>query len=288
MKFVAAFASLASLLATASALQRACGNTPTTAQVKSFEASFQQALSSASSRNSSTARAAPVIPVYYHIIYANTTLTGGYVPDSQVTAQMSVLNSAFSGTGLSYTLTATTRTLNATWFNTAGPGNSAQTTMKNTLRTGAANALNLYSVGFNSGAGAGLLGYATFPSSYASAAKDDGVVFLYSSVPGGTASPYNLGQTVTHEVGHWVGLYHTFQGGCATSTTGGDGVADTPAESSAAFGCPTGRDTCTSISGVDPIHNYMDYTDDSCMTQFTAGQITRLKSQMTTYRGITF
>ncbi|TDL29159.1 zincin, partial [Rickenella mellea] len=222
------------------------------------------------------------INVYWHVISEDSTLAGGNIPDSQIAAQINVLNNDYASAGLSWTLAGTTRTVNSDWFNNAGPDSSQQTSMKNSLRKGGAADLNVYTVGFTSGSGAGLLGYSTFPSSYSGAPKDDGVVFLFSSVPGGTSSPYNLGRTLTHEAGHWVGLYHTFQGGCSGS---GDQVSDTPPEASSAFGCPTGRDTCSG-GGVDPIHNYMDYTDDSCMNQFTAGQATRLKGQIRTYRGI--
>ncbi|KAG8713933.1 hypothetical protein FRC08_012641 [Ceratobasidium sp. 394] len=259
-------------------LSRTCGSTPDAAFVAAAEAHF--AANKVSAKTGSIL--AVIIPVYWHAIQAGTTLAQGNIPVSQITASISAMNTHYSGSGLSFSLAAIDRTTNVNWFNSAGPSNSYQTAMKTMLRKGGANALNVYSVGFKSGSGSGLLGYATFPSSYAGNPKDDGVVLLYSSVPGGSTVNFNQGKTLTHEVGHWLGLYHTFQGGCSGA---GDSVSDTPPEASAASGCPTGRDTCPG-GGVDPINNYMDYSYDSCMNKFTPGQIARVKSQIATYRGI--
>lgn len=215
------------------------------------------------------------IPVYWHVINNGTSLSQGNIPDSQITAQINVLNAAYASTGWQFSLVATDRTTNASWYTCSG--GSCESQMKNALRQGSADDLNIYS----NNMGGGLLGWATFPSSYNSQPKMDGVVLLYSSVPGGTAAPYNLGDTGTHEVGHWMGLYHTFQGGCNGS---GDGVSDTNAEKSPAYGCPTGRNSCPNKPGNDPITNFMDYTDDSCMNTFSAGQDVRMDSLFTTYR----
>ena len=223
--------------------------------------------------------ASNVVPVYIHRIHASNG-TGGTVTAAQITSQMNILRAAFAPAGFVFRLMGTTDTNNSTWY-TCQPGTAAETAMKNALRKGGKNTLNLYT----NNMGGGLLGWATFPSNYATQPLMDGVVVLFSSLPGGTAAPYNLGDTATHEVGHWMGLYHTFQGGCSNNPTGGgDLVADTPAEASAAFGCPTGRDTCANIAGQDPITNFMDYTDDSCMNTFSAGQNTRMKAAWAAYR----
>lgn len=223
----------------------------------------------------STREAAVTIPVYFHVI---TNGSAGYLSSQDVAAQMNVLNDAYAALGVSFNLVSTDYTNNATWF-TMGYGTTAESQAKNALRQGTASALNVYTANL----GGGLLGWATFPWDYTKKPKMDGVVLLYSSLPGGGAVPYDEGDTGTHEVGHWMGLYHTFQGGC-TST--GDSVSDTPAERSAAYGCPTGRDSCSSrrFPGLDPITNFMDYTDDACMDRFSAGQATRASNMWGSYR----
>jgi hypothetical protein len=216
-----------------------------------------------------------VINVYFHVINKGTGIANGDITTQMISDQMAVLNSAYAATGWSFQLSSVDRTTNATWY-TMSPGSTAERDAKEALRIGTADDLNIYTAN----PGGGLLGWATFPSSYAAQPKMDGVVVLFSSLPGGTATPYNLGDTGTHEVGHWMGLYHTFQGACLV----GDRVSDTPFERSAAFGCPVGRDTCGNKPGLDPIFNFMDYTDDSCMNTFSVGQDARMDQMFTNFR----
>jgi len=247
------------------------------------------------------------INVYFHVVQSSGTagVSGtGYFPEIWLDEQIRILNESYAGNGPNAAgaiqlgigadtpfrfvrASATsapagtvikngvTYTVNSTWYN-AGPSTTAESQMKTALRQGSADDLNFYT-----NSGGGYLGWATFPWNYAGSPKKDGVVCYWATLPGSTYTPYNLGDTGTHEVGHWLGLYHTFQGGCSGS---GDGVGDTPAERSEAFGCPTGRDSCKSSAGLDPIDNFMDYTDDFCMFKFSAGQSSRADSMWSTYR----
>ncbi|SDC62622.1 zinc metalloprotease [Nocardioides lianchengensis] len=227
------------------------------------------------SRREASAAAASV-PVYVHVM--RDASGNGDVTDAQIAEQIDVMNVSFAGgksaeaadTGFSFYLAGTDRYSNTAWHqDQQSESYRAQT------RQGGANALNIWLVDFD------YLGIATFPWDYSSDPDIDGIRVQYSSLPGGSATNYNLGETATHEAGHWFGLYHTFQGGC-TSTN--DEVSDTPAQSGSTSGCPAGRDSC-SLPGLDPIHNFMDYSYDSCYTMFTEGQSSRASQMWSAYRG---
>jgi hypothetical protein len=232
------------------------------------------------------------VQVFFHVVNKGEGIENGDVPTKWLRNQVDVLNAAYAGVDPSAPATAANtpfrfefagvdRTTNAEWFN-SGIDSAAEREMKAALHVGGADALNFYV----NNAGDLYLGWATFPFWYASDPLQDGVVVLFSSLPGGDCcgdNVYDQGDTGTHEVGHWLGLFHTFQGGCAANFN--DFVADTPSERSPAFDCPLGRDTCPG-AGVDPIENFMDYTDDPCMYQFTPGQSARMEALSLQYRNL--
>lgn len=259
---------------------RSCGTAaPDPARMAEIETSFESFMKSRGGKT----RGSVTIPVYFHVINQGPGIENGDVPDQMLRAQLKVLNDAYAGatggaaTPFRFELAGITHTTNADWFN-MGFNSIQERQAKTALRQGGAGALNIYTTN-----GGGYLGWATFPVNYHSQPDLDGVVVLYSSLPGGSIYPYNEGDTATHEVGHWLGLYHTFQNGC---TPNNDYVADTAAESYPAFGCPVGRDTCTRsrFPGADPVYNFMDYTDDPCMFEFTAGQSSRMEGMYAQYR----
>ncbi len=214
------------------------------------------------------------IPVYVHLIDDGTVPTP---TDAEAKRQVDILNGAFTGSAFQFNLSVTDTTSKSAWGNLKY-GSAEEQAMKESLRQGGKNALNIYVTTLADD----LLGWATFPSSYSGNPDRDGVVIHTGSLDGRTTfqGAYDEGDTATHEVGHWLGLYHTFQGGCSRS---GDYVSDTPSERSAARGCPVGADTCRG-GGPDPIHNFMDYSHDSCMYEFTAGQWTRMAEHWVAYR----
>ena len=224
------------------------------------------------------------IRTVFHVI-SDHTLTA---PEStrmqtMINAQMDVLNKSYAGetsgpaadSPFRFELAKTTFTVNPAWY-TVVPGKNERD-MKKALYEGDATTLNVYVANI----GGGLLGWAYFPKGYNNG-RDyiDGVVMLDESMPGGTAGKYAFGDTLTHEVGHWLMLEHTFAHGCSAS---GDYVTDTPKEAGPQFDCPVGADTCAA-PGLDPIHNFMDYTQDSCMNEFTPGQVERMNDAWVNFR----
>lgn len=244
------------------------------------EPSFSETVESPAPQQGRGSRFRVTVPVYVHVVSPDGVI--GNVSNAIINDQITVLNATYAGqeggynTGFRFALAGVTRTVNADWYN--GSIN-AERPMKRALHQGGDNALNMYLT-----TAGPYLGWAYLPDIVRKGnAYLDGVVIDWESLRGASptyAGRYDQGETATHEVGHWLNLEHTFFGGCNAH---GDFVADTPPELTATSGCPAGKDTC-SEPGLDPIHNYMDYSYDQCYTEFTAGQTLRMQDAWLFYR----
>ena len=222
------------------------------------------------------------VPVAVHVIAAEN--GEGDVGRESVEQQLEVLNDAYAGryaadsegvdTGFRFELSDLTQHRDDEWFHDF---DLHRDTIRADLRRGGPETLNIYITDL----GDGLLGYSTFPQDSESSLEQDGIVLAHDTLPGGDREGFDRGHTGTHEVGHWLGLFHTFQNGCQEP---GDYVDDTPYEREAASGCPVGRDTCPERSGKDPVTNFMNYSDDACMTHFTQGQAERMVEHWVSFR----
>ncbi|NUO97370.1 MAG: zinc metalloprotease [Nonomuraea sp.] len=215
------------------------------------------------------------VPTRVHVI----TRGQRKVSDQAVRAQIDVLNAAYAGryggadTGVRFHLEGVSVQENGAWF--ADPVGNEQA-MKSRLHQGGPQTLNLYIAQLSEL----MLGFASYPYWYEGAPGLDGVVIDWRSLPGGAMTNYNRGFTGVHEIGHWLGLFHTFENGCEPP---GDGIDDTAAEAKATEGCPETKDTCPH-TGQDPMRNFMDYTHDRCMAEFTAGQAERMHEMWAAFR----
>lgn len=241
-----------------------CGTQTNSSEFLSTVAALQasEQTSSAIHARQNAPSANITIPVYM-TAFVNTTNSQDILSNDALEAQFDVLVESYTPLGITFTLKNTTRVVNDDYamgydyynFN----GIKAQT------RQGGYDTLNLYFV-TNMNATEWGWGSCTLPSSNITSNSIqsylDGCTLVSYTVPGGANDGITYkGQIAVHEVGHWLSLLHTFDG---LSCDGpGDYIADTPQESVSPLNvCPIGRDSCPDESGLDPIHNFMDYTGE--------------------------
>ncbi|EKG19652.1 Peptidase M43 pregnancy-associated plasma-A [Macrophomina phaseolina MS6] len=214
------------------------------------------------------------VDTYFHVVVTKAKEPQYSNWEQMVQDQLAVMNNAYKPANVAFTLKGRELTTNDKW---AVGADADMAAMKKELRKGSYAALNIY---FQSDLAGGILGVCTMPSSIGSnptpaTYQNDGCNVQAGTLPKGSTLGYNQGMTAVHETGHWMGLLHTFEGNSCTGD--GDMIADTRAESQSTDGCPTDKNSCPDLPGVDPIHNYMDYSIDSCYEGFTDGQVARMK-----------
>jgi len=227
------------------------------------------------------------IPVVVHVVYNGSTQN---ISDAQIASQMIVLNDDFrrlnSDANNTWSQAADTEiefcmatvdpngnpTTGITRTSTSVSGFGTNDAVKSASSGGvnawpASDYMNIWICDI----GGGILGYAQFPGG---APSTDGVVcdYRYYGTMGTATAPFNLGRTMTHEVGHYLNLRHIWGDGNCNAD---DFVADTPTSDAANYGCASGHVSCSST---DMVQNYMDYSDDACMNLFTSGQKSRMRA----------
>ena len=227
-----------------------------------------------------------VIPVVVNVLYKT---AAENISDAQIQSQIDVLNDDFTATNTDFSsipalfspvaanvdITFELVKINrkATTKTSWGTRDAMKKTKQGGLDpTTPTTTLNLWVCTI----GGGILGYAQFPGG---SLATDGVVcdskYVGVTSNTGSAYPYNLGRTASHEVGHWMNLRHIW----GDTTCGSDLVSDTPTHNTANYGVPVypHLSTCPGTP-VEMTMNYMDYTDDRGMYMFTNGQKSRMSA----------
>ncbi|KAI0517741.1 hypothetical protein F5B22DRAFT_645447 [Xylaria bambusicola] len=252
----------------------ACGNPPMAAEEHAVMArAFAE---ERMMKNTQVNAEIPTVNVYFQVLASSEKPEDGWVADDLLQKQMDVLNDNFNKHGIKFQLAKTIRTINETWAR----GQDINF-MASQLRMGSYSDLNIY-LHLNLTGGAAGVCTIPVPVNGAGTYNFDGCQILTSSLP--DDAPYtglNDGKAGVHEVGHWFGLFHTFENGCNSP---GDYVDDTPSEAlPPGRGCEI-RNSCPGQPGNDPIHNHMSYTGSDCHTEFTLGQQIRMHNQWAVYR----
>ncbi|PYI04289.1 hypothetical protein BO78DRAFT_320910 [Aspergillus sclerotiicarbonarius CBS 121057] len=245
------------------------------------------------------------IETWFHIVSSQA--AADTVSDEMITSQLSYLQKAYQSATITYRLKGVTRQVNDSWAR-----NDDELGMKDSLRRGNYSTLNVYfqtdlqasSDGSSRAASedpdsradvsdqssSNVLGFCTLPdpsvnaSSPRSSYIKDGCNVLADTMPGGSLAQYNQGGTAVHEIGHWNGLLHTFEGESCSPDNEGDYIDDTPEQSEPTSGCPAEKDSCPDLPGLDAIHNFMDYSSDDCYENFTPDQAQRMRNMWTAMR----
>jgi len=221
------------------------------------------------------------ITVYFHVITKGDQPGDGKIPEEMINRQMEVLSEAFHTTQFRFKLAGPIDyRQKSEWFDLAHCS-PAEQDMMNQLGMKQKDVLNVYTVNSPNAAGWAIFPWDAFPHGFSANPYHDGVVIRFSTVPGGTDPHYNLGMTLVHEVGHWLGLLHTFENSCASP---GDCVDDTTPEGHGNFSvCNVFPNTCNTREG-DPIFDFMDTSPDQCLLFFTNGQSRRMDQMFADYR----